>query len=668
MSVLLWILAFGSALVAGWLVFRSDTRKGMPRPWLTAALRSLLWLLVWILLLSPTLPFRQSETRRQTVVLLQDDSRSIAEALEQDTTDFRKKLQALGSALGKQVRVLSLSIGSGIRQDTLFRYADPFTNLSEALEAAVSRSGKRQPAAVILATDGRYNAGSNPLYAGVPLTAPVHVLSVGDTALEKDLRIGRIYAPRTVARGSTFEVRADLLATGLAGHATTATVSGPNSGGGAVSFTVSGDRFDRPASFTLAAPRAGLYGYTIQLPAAPGERNTQNNRRRFYVEVVESKKKILLAAAVPHPDVKALREALRTVESYDLTVQTGTTVNPAGYDVAILHGLPATTLPATSIPTWFILTPTTSASAFNAAQQMVALDGGTAHSRFSYALPPATGFSLFVPPPGMEALTDRLPPLSLSGNNIRLAADAQSLFRQREAPDLPLWALRSGKPAMAVTLGEGLWRWRLSEYRQRKEQRIVDECIRQTVTFLAAGMGERKFRLDMPKWEWNDGEGVVLNGYLLNAGNQSVNDAEVSVTITDSAGRARAFKMDRVGSSYRLHMGILLPGSYRFSGKAVVDGRTYSDGGAFVVAEMPLELLQTGADYPFLQALAGRFGGTVRPWQQAADLLQMLQETDVLKPRIETAETPRPLIDWKWMFVLILVVATAEWLVRRSGE
>lgn len=668
MSVLLWILAFGSALFAGWLVFRSDTRKGLPRPWLTAALRSLLWLLVWLLLLSPTLPLRQSETRQQTVVILEDDSRSISAALESDTALFRKKIESLSSTLGKDVRVLNLAFGSRIRQDSLFRYADLFTNISEALEAAVSRSGKRQPAAIILATDGRYNAGSNPIYTSLPVTAPVHILSVGDTALEKDLRIGRIYAPRTVAKGSTFEVRADVLATGLAGLSTTASLTGGGGNGGAFSFTVSGDRFDRAASFTLSAPRAGVYSYTLNLPAAPGERNIQNNSRKFYVEVVDQKKKVLLAAAVPHPDVKALREALSTVESYDLTVQTGPTVNTAGYDVAILHGLPTAAIPASNIPTWYILTPTTSATAFNAAQQAVAIDGATASQRFSYALPPVAGFSFFVPPPGLEALVDRLPPLSISGNNARIAPDAQSLFRQREAPALPLWALRGGRPAAALTLGEGLWRWRLSEYRQRKEQRIVDECIRQTVAFLAAGMGDRKFRLDMPKWEWNDGEGVVLNGYLLNAGNQSVNDAEVTITITDSAGRERNYKMDRVGSGYRLNMGALLPGSYRFSGKATADGKTYSDGGSFVVAEMPLELLQTGADYPFLQSLAGRFNGTVRPWQQANDLLKILQQSDALKPRIETSETPKPLIDWKWMFVLILAVATAEWLVRRYSE
>lgn len=668
MSVLLWILAFGSALGAGLLVFRADTRKGAPRPWLTALLRSLVWLLVWLLLLSPTLPFRQSETRPQTVVILQDDSRSTGAALESDTVNFRKGLEGFSAALGTDVRVLNLAFGNGVRQDTLFRFTDNFTNLSEALEAAVSRSGKRQPAAVILATDGRYNAGPNPIYAALPLTAPVHVLSIGDTTLEKDLRIGRIYAPRTVARGSTFEVRADLLATGLAGHATTATLSGGNSGGGAFSFTISGDRFDRAASFTLSAPRAGVYSYTISLPAAPGERNTQNNSRRFYVEVVEAKKKILLAAAVPHPDIKALREALSSVESYDLTVQTGPAVNTAGYDVAILHGLPSTTAATSAIPTWYILTPNTSATAFNAAQQTVQIEGTTAMQRFSYALPPAPGFSFFVPPPGLDALIDRLPPLSLSGNGLRPAADAQSLFRQREAPALPLWTLRGGRPPVAVTLGEGLWRWRLSEYRQRKEQRIVDECIRQTVAFLAAGMGDRKFRLEMPKWEWNDGEGVVLNGYLLNAGNQSVNDAEVTVTLTDSAGRARSFKMDRVGSGYRLNAGALLPGSYRFSGKATVDGKTYTDGGSFVVAEIPLELLQTGADYPYLQALAAKFDGTVRPWQQADALLKILQDSDTLKPRIESTETPKPLIDWKWMFVLILVVATAEWLVRRYSE
>lgn len=665
MSFLLWILAFGSALAAGLLVYRADKRKGLNRPRLTGLLRSLVILLVWLLLLSPTLPFRQTETRRQTVVLLQDDSRSTGAALAADTGAFRQKLLALQTQLSKDARVLSLSFGSSLRQDSGFRYADNATDISGALEAALSRAGKYPPAAIILATDGRYNAGSNPLYANLPLKAPLHILSIGDTALEKDLRIGRIYAPRTVARGSSFEVRADVLATGLDGLSTSATVNG-NGAGGTQAFTVAGERFDRAVSFTIAAAKAGVYSYTLSLPNAPGERNTQNNTRRFYVEVVDRKKRILLAAAVPHPDIKAIREALSSVESYDVVVQTGTAVNTAGYDAAILHGLPATSFSA-KIPTWYILTPATSVVAFNSAQKTVSVDGTTAMQRFSYPLPPA-GFSLFNPPAGLDALTDRLPPLSVCGTGWKMAVDAQALLRQRENNAAPLWVLRSGRPAEAVTVGEGLWRWRLSEYRQKREQRIMDECIRQTVAFLAAGMGDRKFRLDMPKWEWNDGEGIVLNGYLLNEGGQSVNNAEAQITLTDSAGRARAYKMERVGSSYRLNIGSLLPGSYRFSGSAVLDGKTYTDGGAFVVTETPIELLQTGADYPFLQSLAARFSGTVRPWQSADAVFALLQKEDLLKPRIEANEDPKPLIDWKWMFVLILFVATAEWLVRRYGE
>ncbi len=666
MSVFLWILSFGSALAAGLLVYRSDKRKGLSRPWLTAFLRALVIMLVWVLLLSPTLPFRQTETRPQTVVILQDDSRSAGAALANDTGAFRQKITALQTAFQKEnTRVLSFAFGSTLRQDSGFRYADAATDISGALEAALSRAGKFPPAAIILATDGRYNAGSNPLYASFPLSAPLHILSVGDTALEKDLRIGRIYAPRTVARGSSFEVRADVLATGLAGISTSASISG-NGAGGTQAFPISGERFDRAVSFTLSAAKAGIYAYTLSLPSASGERNTENNTRRFYVEVVDRKKKILLAAAVPHPDIKAIREALSTVESYEVTVQVGTTVNTVGYDAAILHGLPASGF-STKVPTWFILTPSTSVAAFNAAQKTVQVDGTTAMQRFSYALPPS-GFSLFIPPPGLDALLDRLPPLSVCGSGWRMAADAQALLRQRENNAAPLWAVRSGRPAEAVTVGEGIWRWRLSEYRQKKEQRIVDECIRQTVAFLAAGMGDRKFRLDMPKWEWNDGEGIVLNGYLLNEGGQSVNNAEASITLTDSAGRARSYRMERVGSSYRLNIGSLLPGSYRFAGKAVLEGKSYTDEGAFVVTETPIELLQTGADYPFLQSLAARFKGTVRPWQQADSVLAILQKSDALKPRISQNEDPKPLIDWKWMFVLILGVATAEWLVRRYGE
>ncbi len=668
MLIFLWILALATSAAAGWLTYRADRRRGAKRPWITAGLRTLLALLLWALLLSPTFPLTRTETRKPVIVLLQDDSRSVGEALKSDTAKFRKTVEELRDKLSEEARVVTLGFSDAVHADSLFAFGGNATEISSALRAALERSGQRSPAALILATDGRYNAGGNPLYEPLPLEAPLHILAVGDSAAPKDVRWGKVYAPRIVQRGAPFEVRADILADACDGASPTAAIS--SAGGstlGSQTFSINGTPFDRSVSFTLTAGKAGLYTYLLQLPVLAGEANSVNNVRRLYVEVVDQKRKLLLAAAAPHPDVAALREALSSMEGYEVQLRIGADVGgTAGYDMAIFHGLPqGANTSSINIPTWFIVGNTTNANAFNSAQKVASFASPVGAQRPAFGAA-GSGFTLFEPPAGLAAVLDRLPPLSVPATVLKFAPDAQVLIAERGS-NAPLWAFRAASPAQVVTTGEGLWRWRLAAYKNTKDHRVVDECIRQTVAFLAAGTGDRKFRIALPKQEWNDGEGITMRGYLLNAAGQNVNSGPATVVITDSSGKSRSLTMVRSSSGYTLAVGALLPGPYSYRGTASADGKSYSDGGRFTVGEVPAELLQTGADYPLLYALAGKYGGTVQPWQQAGNLALKLKESGALKPRLESLEEPLRPIDWKWMFGLILVVATTEWLLRRYG-
>ncbi len=666
MTLFLWIVALLTSALAGWLTYRADRRRGAKQPWITAGLRTLLALLLWALLLSPTFPLTRTEERKPVIVLLQDDSRSIGAALKSDTAGFRKTVERLRETLSEEARVVTLGFSDAAYPDSLFSFAGEATGISAALRAALERSGQRSPAAVILATDGRYNAGGNPLYEPLPLEAPLHILAVGDSTPPKDLRWGKVYAPRTVQRGAPFEVRADVLADACDGAAPTAAIAA--AGGNTISsqtFSISGTPFDRSVSFTLTAGKAGLYTYLLQLPVLPGEANSENNVRRLYVEVVDQKRKLLLAAAAPHPDLAALREALASLEGYEVQLRIGPeTPTTTGYDAAVFHGLPAGAAASQAgIPTWYILSTTTNATTFNSAQKLATLGGPAAVQRPAFGSA-GGGFTLFEPPAGVAAVLDRLPPLSVPAAGLKAAPDAQVLVAERGS-NAPLWVFRAQQPAQVVTAGEGLWRWRLAEYRNTKDHRVVDECIRQTVAFLVASGGDRKFRIELPKREWNDGEGITMRGYLLNAAGQNVNSGPATVVITDSGGKSRSLTMTRNSAGYALSVGALLPGAYSYRGTATADGKNYSDAGRFTVGEVPAELLQTGGDYPLLYALAGKYGGTVRPWQQAAGLEVQLRESGALKPRLETQEAPLRPIDWKWFFLLILGVAATEWIIRR---
>jgi len=661
------LLSVALGALAGGLLFRADRARAVPRPWITALLRGITVALTALLLLSPLLSRTLTTEQKPLVVFLQDDSRSVPEALEEDTAAFRKSAEDFLDRLDGRARTVRWSFGAGVRTDSPFRYRDEATAISAALQRVQDFYGGQPVAAVVLATDGRYTEGLNPLYQSLSLAAPLYTVPLGDSAPPTDQRIAGVYHNRTVQRGQPFEVRADVVATGCAGFSGAATLQevGGNTVGTAA-LDIPTDRYDRGISFAVPTDRPGLRHYVLSLPRAEGEKNVSNNRRDIFVEVVEEKRTILLAAAAPHPDVAALREALQGLESYTVTTRTDGLLpaSLAPFSAVILHGLPgAQGVPGPRKPVWYIAAPGMTPPAFNAAQQAINLAGNPGTPRDAQGTL-AANFSLFAPPPGTGAVVDRMPPLAVPSGGWTASPAAATLVAGRDGGG-PLWTLLPGRPPTAVTMGTGLWRWRLYEYRLFGQHRVVDEAIRQTVAFLAAGGSDQAFRVDQPKTVWTDREAVTFTGYLLNAAGEAVNESQATLSITDSAGRRREFRMERTGSAYRLSAGVWGGGTYRWSASVVYGGRTLTAAGQFAVQSQPIELVETGADYPLLAATARKYGGALVPWQALPALADSLQKGDALKPRLVMRTDTAPLVDWRPFFFLVLLCAGAEWAVRK---
>lgn len=672
MQWLFWIISVLLAAGAGYLVYRADKRRAVPYPWLTAMLRGLIILLTLFLLLAPAINIDKNETHKPVVLFLQDNSTSVAHALGKDSINYRRQATELVAKLSDKYRVITWAFGNKIQSDSAFQYHQEATDISAALSRAQEYYGLQNLGAVVLATDGRYNQGSNPLFQQVSLRSPVYTVGIGDSTLQKDLRLQQVYANRIVTANSQFEVRADIVATLCNGYNNSAQLSENGKILASAPLTISSDRYDRSVAFTVKAEQPGLHHYVINLPATEGEANTVNNRRDLFVEVVDEKKNILIVSASPHPDVNAIKEALSTQETYSITIATADKIpsDVNKYHVIILHQLPSVRMdiPAAlrglNKPVWYILGEQTNPALLNQHQQSVYLS--TNSSGLRDAMPAYnTAFNIFTLPADVQAVADRLPPLGVQPGSIKMSPDATALFYMKNDKEQPLWILHQGAKPMAMLTGEGIWRWRLYEYRYFNQHQVVDECIRQTVSFLTANSNERPLQVTLPKYVWNDKEAITMNAYLLNTNNQQINAPEAQLIVADSAGNKQTYSFEKSGSAYRLNIGIRAGGRYTYTASTNYNGKAYTASGSFVVESMPLELMETGADYPLLHALAGKYNGSFVPASRIGTLYDSISANNNIKPVIVSNTETVPLVDWKWFFFLILALAITEWLLRK---
>ncbi len=666
MVVLYWMLCVLIGIVPAYLVYRKDRNKDIPARWLPAALRFLTFFGTAALLLAPAFSLKKNEVEKPLLIWLQDESTSFAGALRNDTQQYRQKVDHLLNDLGKDYTVVSLGFSGDVTLDQAFNFNGRSTNIAAAIQSVSEQYQDRNIGAIMLSSDGIYNEGLDPLYLPVSNNIPIYTIAAGDSAQPEDIRVARIFSNKTVASGSVFEVIADLRADKLQGLNTAV---GLYQNGKAIkqySIGIDKDRYAGSVRFEVKAAGKGIQQFSIAVPKANGEPNVHNNKMDFFVNVIDEEIRILILAHAPHPDIAAIRTALETVPQYKIDVRLANAFpkDVEQYNVVIAHQTPSV-VPGTmpKVPVWYIAGSQSNINVINQLQQISEIIGNGSSGNVLPVLNP--GFSYFTLPQQIREVLAKMPPLLRLSGNYTQAGSAQALLRQSDGKS-PLWAVQTGTMPQALLAGEGLWRWRIYEYKNFRSHEVVDELIRQTVSLLSVHKDREPFHVYLDKYVLNDNEQVYVNAELRNANAELVNTPEAKLILKDSTGKTLVYNFEKTGTSYRINLGLLAPGGYTFRGTVSFNGREYSSMGSFMIERIPLESLRTYADYGMLYQLAQKSGGAFFTQNNFVSALpDSIRKNATIAPVIHTHESHEALINQKWLFFLILLFAASEWLLRK---
>ncbi|HKK76783.1 MAG TPA: hypothetical protein VJ953_17025 [Saprospiraceae bacterium] len=680
---LLLCIVLGLLFAAG--LYYKDTRFREKSNWLNWVLASLRFLAVAIasfFLLSPLLRAVERQVKKPIVVIGQDASQSVANALE-DSAVLPGTLSEIAGALEEDFDVRTYSFGTQVRPGLDTGFTDKVSNLTEMLQTVNDLYSGENLGAVIMASDGIYNEGSNPAYFNGQYNVPIYTIALGDTTPQKDLLIKRAFHNRIAYLGDRFSVQVDILAQNASGQGSTLSVYRV-AGGQTTRLQQFDINIDRNDFFTtqeviLEANVSGLQRYRFVLSSIDGEVSTVNNRKDIFVDVLDARQKILVLAAAPHPDLTALKQSIETNKNYEVTIQTLAKFDNQveEYDFAILHQLPSRDNPANfilnalneaEIPRWYIAGMQTDFNQLSNVQSLltVATDGRNTNDvqgRF------APGFSYFTIDEDLKSELPNFPPLVAPFGEFSEGAGAQILLFQRirkidtQFPLLVLGeenGLRTG-----VLAAEGLWKWRLFDYLQNENHDLFDGFISKIVQFISLKEDKRKFRVTMPENMLDENEAVVMDAELYNQNYELINEPDVSVIIVDEDGQEYNYIFNKLGNAYSLNAGILPVGSYRYTARVNTAGEQLSTEGQFSIQPIQLESYATTANHTVLNLLSERYGGRMVSLEQATELVNTIQEEEAIAPVIYSTTKNKPLINLRWLFFVLLVLLSTEWFLRR---
>lgn len=678
-----YFLIFAAIIAAGLalLLYYKDTSLNEPEKWkirLLFFLRFAFIFLILALLLNPIVRRISIIESKPIIVFAQDNSESVL--LNRDSAfyknEYLNEVHAIIDELSTDFDVRFLKFSDRTEQNSVIDFSGDITNISAVFRDILTRYAGMNLGAVILATDGIYNQGMNPVYSR-HIRYPVYSIALGDTVQQKDIILNNVLHNQIAFYGNKFPVRLYISAEKCEEETTELSIlrNEQTIYSKEISLPETGDV--KILDLEILADSLGLQNYEAVLDPVEGEISIENNRASFVVDVIDKRRQLLLLADAPHPDIGALRFALKDNPNFDITIRyiKDFNENISDFDVIILHQLPSVNNPASdllatinenNIPCLFVLGSKTSVSAFNALNAGVQISGTNALTDARGSI--SEDFLQFEAGPELSSLIDNAPPLRVFFGDYNYTENLHVLMYQvinNVETDKPLIAfIDRFEYKNGFVFGEGIWRWRVTDFRYFSSHSNFKDLVNKMIQYLSVVRIDQRLLTDY-KRIYNENEAVIINAELYNEAFELVPNQDVRLILKDEDENEFSYFFRDYGRSYRLELSGLSPGKYSFFAEVEFDGSIFSSEGEFFVQEINMESLVTLVNHNILHRLARDTDAKVFFPDNMRDIPNFLSIDENIVTVAHQEERSLNISDLYYLFFIILAFAGTEWFLRK---
>ena len=713
------VLLAGGGL--GWYLHRNRGRLQGRQPVALWSLQLGTVALVLIMLWQPACSIESLRADQNLVAVLLDTSRSMGLA-EEEQTRLEKATAALGSGLIEeiqkkfQVRLYGFA-GQLARLESVETVAAEgnSSRIGQAVASVLRESAALPLGAVIIFTDGSDNSGNFDRRAVAEIrrqNVPVHTVGIGRTKIPGDIELAEVSVSPRALPHSRLAAQVGIRHSGDGDQTTRLSVRDGSRVLASKQITLPRGQTVHTESVDFDAGEAGIRNLTFQLEPLPGETLAGNNALSRVIEVPRARRKILYVEGEPRWEYKFLRRAIRDDANVQLVTMLRTSPNKfyrqgVDTDDELAKGFPSR---AEDLFSYHGLVIGSIEAAFFSPAQQEAIrefvnrrggkllmlggrrglgDGGWGASKVADVLPvrlPEGSTETFtreraqVEPTtqGRDSLICRLH--DDPAENLRLWRDLPPVADYQRVGDLkpgavpllnlvaaersmPLLVLQNygrGKSMVLASGGTWLWKMRLPHDDSRHHT-----FWRQLLRSLVAGT-PGPVSLTTDRTLYADNAQVKLRAEVRTKAHQPTNSATVTATLTPELGDPLSLELhpspDEEGI-YEADLTVASPGSYRVEATAHLGDTTLgSDTRHFRREDGVAENFRPEQNRELLEKLAEQTGG--RYWT--------LDEVSGLPDEIRFSRagiTSREIMDlWDMpaLFILLLSLRAAEWLLRRK--
>lgn len=679
----MWLIAFCLLAGAGYAYFlyRNDNRFEDIKQWVKRTMFLFRFVVVSILcflLLSPLVKTIFNKVEKPIIVIVQDNTSSIL--MNKDSvfykTEYLTKIDDLKQKLSSTYEVKMYAFDEQLSEKSDINYTGKITNLSNVFDELENRFYNQNIGAVILATDGIFNQGSNPVYTSQANGIPIYAIALGDTTPQKDIILKDVIINKLTFLGNQFPIEINGAVQEGDGFKTKLEISNKGKIVFEKEYQITSNNFFINENILIEAKDVGVQNYKVKLSTIENEVSIANNAQDVYIEVLDGRQEILILANAPHPDLKALKLSIESNENYKVKTQmlNDFNGNTEAFSLVILHQISGheeviQKLQQSKTSVLYIIDAKASVNQFN--QLKTGLEILNSNGQTNQILANVNEqFPLFSLSENTIKYINNTSPLLGAFGTFNMNENGYNLLYQKigsvitQSPLMTFFQLDNKK--VAILAGEGIWKWRIQEYNKTKKHEAIDELINKTVQFLSVKEDKSKFRL-IVKNKFLENEEVLFNAELYNDSYELVNEPDVELLVTNEEGEEFKFNFNKTVNTYFLNAGIFNTGAYQYNATVKLGDKNYTEKGKFQVAQIQLEMNNTIANHQLLSNLVKKHGGELFYPSTLEIIEKAILENNNIASIIFEEKDLKELINLKWIFALVLVLLSMEWFLRKRN-
>jgi hypothetical protein len=666
------------------ILYYKETRNEFSRQlkWIMAILRTLVISFIAFLLLNPLVKTINHFGEKPVIIFAQDNSSSIKTNADSNyyTTQYVGQVNDFLEKIGGSYTLDKYTFGETVDEKFEINFQDNLTDISGLFDEIEDKYSHQNVGALIVASDGIYNRGINPVYSSEKFDFPIYTIALGDTNHQKDVILTKVNYNRIAYLGNDFPLEVIITAHKCSNQTVELTVSK----GDAVLFKkaifIRSEDYFETVKLQLNASEPGIQRYHVQVSTVENEISTENNLQDIFIDVLDGKQKILLLSQSPDPDITAIKQAIQENKNYEMEDFIISDFNNTAldYNLVILHGLPSlknqiadilSKIDVQNLPVLYIVTQNTNLPLLNKRNAGIALK----NEKIIYNEAQASyndKFSLFRLSEKVLQATSYFPPLVSPYGSSVIQPSASVLFSQKigtVATQEPLYLFNENQQIKSgFIMGSGIWKWRMINFAREGNHEAFDEIINKTIQFLSVKVDRSFFRV-YSKNNYYENEDVEFDAELYNDNYELINDAEVSLTIMDSKGNKYPFVFNRTSQAYYLNSGKLPFDRYTYSASVNRGDKFLSDKGEFTVSSLNVEKTNTVANHNILYNLAINRGGDMVYPNDLDALVKMISEREDIKTIVYSQKRYTEILNFPLILILLILLVSMEWFVRKRA-